>query len=478
MKFLKITAATALLALGAGGVYAAGSTWSPYSPQLSTFTGAESFQTFPPAAGTTSTFATTALMRGQANGVNAQTGTTYTIAGCNAATVGCTTDMGKLVTFSNTSAVAVTLPAATTVGFEAGRWFDVENKNSGAVTITPTTSTINGAATLVLSQNQGARIYSDGTNYQAMLGGAGSGITVLPVSQGGTGATTLTAHGSLIGEGTGAIVAAAVGATGTIYAGTTGADPAFTATPSGLTSLEATTLSAGLATGTAGTVAVYPGTTTTGDTTLTATANSGNTVTNINTAAQAGARTYTVPDQGGNANFLLTGSAQSTTDGMVLTPVSMTSMRTAAGLMMTASASGTNFGLTYTPGTTAILIGTATSSSTTGDVAAFDFVLPPNYIAGTNVTLNIACYYTNTSSTASVHTMTGAAYLNTTAGLQGASLIGSGAVTCPITTASVQPVTITGTTLVPGSLLTFTLTAAVTNGGGASTEWLAGVSLD
>lgn len=49
----------------------------------------------------------------------------------------------------------------------------------------------------------------------------------LAVGNGGTGATTLTAHGVLIGNGTGAIVAAAVGATGSVLAGSTGADPSF-----------------------------------------------------------------------------------------------------------------------------------------------------------------------------------------------------------------------------------------------------------
>ncbi len=170
--------------------------------------------------------------------------------------------------------------------------------------------------------------------------------------------------------------------------------------------------------------------------------------------------------------------AVSAMTGLTNTPLSMIHMRTAAGLMMTASASGTNFGLTYTPGTTAVLIGTATSSSTTGDTAALGFVLPPWYIAGKDITLKVGCYYTNTSSTASVHTMAAAAYLNAEDGTQGSTLIATGAQTCPITTSAQQTFTITGTTLVPGSLLTFTFTAAVTNGGGISTEWLTSVSLN
>ncbi len=89
--------------------------------------------------------------------INAQTGTSYTIA---------TTDAAKLVTFNNASAIGVTLPVATSGGFGAGFGFDVENIGAGTTTITPTTSTINGAAALVIPKNYGCTITSDGTNYQ------------------------------------------------------------------------------------------------------------------------------------------------------------------------------------------------------------------------------------------------------------------------------------------------------------------------
>lgn len=91
---------------------------------------------------------------------NAQTGTTYTVL---------SSDLGKLVTLSNASAVAVTLPQATSA-FGAGWYFRAQNKGAGTVTITPTTSTINGAATLTLTTGQGAHIVSDGTNYQVISG--------------------------------------------------------------------------------------------------------------------------------------------------------------------------------------------------------------------------------------------------------------------------------------------------------------------
>ena len=56
--------------------------------------------------------------------------------------------------------------------------------------------------------------------------------TDLAVTEGGTGASTLTDHGVLVGSGTGAITPLAVGATGETIMGSTGADPTWTSSPS------------------------------------------------------------------------------------------------------------------------------------------------------------------------------------------------------------------------------------------------------
>lgn len=122
--------------------------------------------------------------------VNAQTGVTYTIL---------TGDKGHLVTFSNTGAVAVTLPQAGSAGFAAGWFADVENLNTGVVTITPTTSTINGLTTLVLYMNQGARIISDGTNYFVIQGVALAALAEPVNAQTGTSYTVADAdRGKLV----------------------------------------------------------------------------------------------------------------------------------------------------------------------------------------------------------------------------------------------------------------------------------------
>lgn len=107
--------------------------------------------------------------------VNAQTGTSYTIAHA---------DGRKLVTLSNAAAIAVTLPqAGASSSFLSGWFFDIQNRGAGTATITPTTSTIDGAASLALTTNQGVRIFSDGTNYytQRGVGGSGSGSETDPV---------------------------------------------------------------------------------------------------------------------------------------------------------------------------------------------------------------------------------------------------------------------------------------------------------
>lgn len=93
--------------------------------------------------------------------LNAQTGTTYTVL---------TGDNTKLVTLSNSSAVAITLPQAGSAGFASGWSSCFTNLNTGVVTITTTTSTINGnGQTGILPQGASACLASDGTNYEGII---------------------------------------------------------------------------------------------------------------------------------------------------------------------------------------------------------------------------------------------------------------------------------------------------------------------
>jgi len=95
---------------------------------------------------------------------NPQTGTNYAIV---------TGDCGKLVNLSNGANQIPTIAQAGTAGFAAGYYVNVCNQGAGTQTITPTTSTIGGAATYVLPAGSAASpncvgIVSDGTNYQVV----------------------------------------------------------------------------------------------------------------------------------------------------------------------------------------------------------------------------------------------------------------------------------------------------------------------
>lgn len=92
--------------------------------------------------------------------INAQTGTTYAIVA---------TDRGAHVTLSNAASIAVSIAQAGTTGFENGYFTYLENIGAGAVTLTPTTSTVNGNATLVLTSGMSCVLFSDGTNYRAFV---------------------------------------------------------------------------------------------------------------------------------------------------------------------------------------------------------------------------------------------------------------------------------------------------------------------
>ncbi len=159
--------------------------------------------------------------------INAQTGTVYTIA---------VTDETKLITASNTASVAISLPQAGTA-FPAGWFADLENINTGAVTITPAISTLDGATSLVVGHNQGLRIVSDGTNYntQRGMGGAG-GISTIVAGAGLTGGT-ITSTGTI---SLGTIAASELMGN----AGTVGAVPSGIVVGSGLSLSTAGTLSA------------------------------------------------------------------------------------------------------------------------------------------------------------------------------------------------------------------------------------------
>jgi hypothetical protein len=113
--------------------------------------------------------------------INAQVGTSYTVL---------STDCGVFVSLSNASAIAVTLPQATG-SFTTGWYSTFTNIGAGTVTITPTTSTIDGAASLTLKTNQSVDVISNGTNYITARGRPSS-VACADLTNSGTACTAAT----------------------------------------------------------------------------------------------------------------------------------------------------------------------------------------------------------------------------------------------------------------------------------------------
>jgi len=101
------------------------------------------------------------------------------------------------------------------------------------------TTSLTNHGVLVGSGTSSITALAVGATNQVLLGSTGADPTwgavdlttditgTLPVGNGGIGTTTLTDHGVLIGSGAGAVTAASVGSTGELLVGATGSDPAF-----------------------------------------------------------------------------------------------------------------------------------------------------------------------------------------------------------------------------------------------------------
>lgn len=91
-----------------------------------------------------------------------------------------TGDELSLIKYNSASAIAVALAAPGGANFPSGWTTFLRNAGAGAVTITVTGATVNGAGTLVLNSGNGATLFSDGTNYDAIVSAVSSGNSAAP----------------------------------------------------------------------------------------------------------------------------------------------------------------------------------------------------------------------------------------------------------------------------------------------------------
>ena len=200
------------------------------------------------------------------------------------------------VTLFSAGTTGLTPSSATSGAITLAGTLIVANGGTGATTLTgyvkgSGTSALTASATIPATDISGgaALTKTDDTNVTLTLGGtpasallAATSLTLgwsgqLSVARGGTGASTLTANGVLYGAGTSAIAATAVGTTGQVLVGNTGAAPSWaTLTGIGVTSFSG------------GTTGLTPNSATTGAITLAGTLGVANGGTGTNTAFTAG----------------------------------------------------------------------------------------------------------------------------------------------------------------------------------------------
>jgi hypothetical protein len=132
------------------------------------------------------------------NGINAQTGTTYTLI---------LTDAGKNVTLSNASSVTVTIPASSSVAYATGTVISLTNLGAGTVTVAAAGGVTLNGSTLTIGQYSRSSIMKIATDTWVLTSGGGipkavfsSGGTTSSYSSGGItySVRTFTATGTLV----------------------------------------------------------------------------------------------------------------------------------------------------------------------------------------------------------------------------------------------------------------------------------------
>lgn len=203
--------------------------------------------------------------------------------------------------------------------------------------------------------------------------------------------------------------------------------------------------------------------------------------TTIKWTTPAAARTYTIPDAGGNANFVLLSTAQSVAgaisradlaaetgvkyDGALMT------MRNVDGTVLDATGGAGKFKIsttgTFGAPASLSLVSEAAQGNTKTDVVEFEFRLPAEYTAGAAITVNVESNVTGAGTLGATKTLTVDAFKVAADGTVGSNL-GPAAGTLATGAAANQAFTITPTGLNPGDKLLIQVQASLNETGGVS----------
>lgn len=155
-------------------------------------------------------------------------------------------------------------------------------------------------------------------------------------------------------------------------------------------------------------------------------------------------------------------SAPINASGLQTRPLSLTHARNITGAALAAAAAANVFGYSITLATSFALVTEAANSNAKTDAAMLEFVVPPEYVAGQNLTATVNVGVVIGAGTLSVKTVAVNAYRTVAAGTQAADICATTAITLTSNSATDYAFTITGTTLLPGDRLVLKVTVAIT----------------
>lgn len=161
------------------------------------------------------------------------------------------------------------------------------------------------------------------------------------------------------------------------------------------------------------------------------------------------------------AGFTAANRTSNNANGLASTALPLTEGKNSDGSVLAAAASSGKFGITTTIGTSEVLSGEVANNNTKTDTVMFEKILPPNYVAGQDITLTVDARIIIGAGTAgSTKSLTATAYKKAADGTEGANLIATAAAT--LTNSIVgDAFVITGTTLNPGDNLIIKLVVAL-----------------
>lgn len=191
-----------------------------------------------------------------------------------------------------------------------------------------------------------------------------------------------------------------------------------------------------------------------------------NTITIAGAADETASRTLNIPKLGATCSLLATSASLGATNGVPAIALPLAQGRNTDGSALAAAAAAGKFGFSISLGTSLFLVGEAAQANTKTDDALFEFVLPPWYRSGANLTATVYAKLTG-SGTAGTKTVQVLCYKTATDGTQGAD-IGPAAASAINAAGADVTFTITGTTLNPGDKVVLKLETVLQETGGTS----------